>query len=103
VERLSGLNRRTLDILAARIYSYLSLAHERSGSGLAPIRSLLLGLHRTAVLRHDEVGAQTLLNLLLRSYLADNLYDQVRRCQGGGGAEGAAASSGRVDADCIER
>ena len=45
---------------------------------LASIRSALLGLHRTAVLRHDELGAETLLNLLLRSYLADNLYDQVR-------------------------
>lgn len=31
VERLSGLNRRTLDVLGARIYSYLSLAHERLG------------------------------------------------------------------------
>lgn len=44
---------------------------------LASIRSALLGLHRTSVLRHDELGAETLLNLLLRSYLADNLYDQV--------------------------
>lgn len=78
VERLSGLNRRTLDVLGARIYSYLSLAHERLGS-LASIRSALLGLHRTAVLRHDELGAETLLNLLLRSYLADNLYDQAER------------------------
>ena len=48
VERLSAHNRRTLDVLAARIYAYLSLAHERSGS-LAAIRSSLLGLHRTAV------------------------------------------------------
>ncbi|KAI7845011.1 hypothetical protein COHA_001377 [Chlorella ohadii] len=50
-----------------------------AGSSLASIRSLLLGLHRTAVLRHDELGAETLLNLLLRSYLADNLYDQAER------------------------
>ena len=122
VERLGGHNRRTLDVLAARIYSCLSLAHERGGS-LASIRSALLGLHRTAVLRHDEVGrwgsrqacclrrlllvvrlcaapvqaqpgparpwypcplhlqvgAETLLNLLLRNYLHYNLYDQVRQ------------------------
>ncbi len=31
------------------------------------------------MLRHDEYGAETLLNLLLRNYLADNLYDQARR------------------------
>ncbi|PSC71553.1 26S proteasome regulatory subunit [Micractinium conductrix] len=78
VERLSAHNRRTLDVLAARIYAYLSLAHERSGS-LAAIRSSLLGLHRTAVLRHDDVGAETLLNLLLRNYLHYNLYDQAER------------------------
>lgn len=41
-------------------------------------RSTLLALHRTAVLRHDDVGAETLLNLLLRNYLAYGLYDQVR-------------------------
>lgn len=78
VERLAAHNRRTLDVLAARIYSYLSLAHERCGS-LAAIRSALLGLHRTAVLRHDDVGAETLLNLLLRNYLHYNLYDQAER------------------------
>lgn len=54
-----------------------TICHQLAGS-LASIRSSLLGLHRTAVLRHDELGAETLLNLLLRSYLADNLYDQVR-------------------------
>ena len=40
-------------------------------------RSPLLGLHRTAVLRHDEVGQEVLLNLLLRNYLHYNLYEQV--------------------------
>ncbi|KAL4858438.1 putative 26S proteasome non-ATPase regulatory subunit 3 [Chlorella vulgaris] len=78
LSHLASFNRRTLDVLAARIYGYLSLAHERTGS-LASIRSALLGLHRTAVLRHDDVGAETLLNLLLRNYLADNLYDQAER------------------------
>lgn len=41
VERLSGLNRRTLDVLGARIYSYLSLAHERMGGWL---RALFWGM-----------------------------------------------------------
>ena len=30
------------------------------------------------MLRHDELGQETLLNLLLRNYLSANLYDQVR-------------------------
>ena len=37
----------------------------------------LLALHRTAVLRHDNYGQETLLNLLLRNYLQYSLYDQV--------------------------
>ena len=41
------------------------------------LRSQLLGLHRTAVLQHDEYGQETLLNLLMRNYLHYNLYDQV--------------------------
>ena len=30
------------------------------------------------MLRHDAIGQETLLNLLLRNYLHYNLYDQVR-------------------------
>jgi hypothetical protein len=88
LDRLSAFNRRTLDVLGARLYSYWSLAHERRGS-LSSIRSALLGAHRTAVLRHDDVGAETLLNLLLRNYLAYNLYDQVRVCVFGVGGRPA--------------
>jgi hypothetical protein len=40
--------------------------------------STLMAAHCTAGLRHDAVGQETLLNLLLRNYLAYNLYDQVR-------------------------
>ncbi len=43
-----------------------------------PSLSTLLGLHCTAVLRHDSVGQEVLMNLLLRNYLHYNLYDQVR-------------------------
>ena len=41
------------------------------------VRRQLLALHRTAVLRHDNYGQETLLNLLLRNYLQYSLYDQV--------------------------
>ncbi|KXZ51995.1 hypothetical protein GPECTOR_10g1017 [Gonium pectorale] len=78
VSRLSSINRRTLDVIAARIYYYYGLAYEQSGD-LASIRSTLLGLHRTAVLRHDAIGQETLMNLLLRNYLHYNLYDQAEK------------------------
>lgn len=32
VQRLAAFNRRTLDVLTARIYSYFSLGHERTGT-----------------------------------------------------------------------
>jgi len=78
VSRLGAFNRRTMDMLAARLYSHLSLAHERCGT-LASIRPQLLGLYRAATLRHDGLGQETLLNLLLRNYLHYNLYDAAEK------------------------
>jgi 26S proteasome regulatory subunit N3 len=56
------------------------------------MRSTLMAAHCTAGLRHDAVGQETLLNLLLRNYLAYNLYDQVRK-QGRQAAAAAAFAS----------
>ena len=76
VGKISSYNVRTADPLAAQVYSYMSLAAEKMGV-LSQIRGMLLQLHRAAVLRHDAVGQETLLNLLLRNYLAYNLYSQA--------------------------
>ena len=70
-------NRRTLDPLAAKVVFYLALTHEKSGKGLSTLRPLLVALHRTACLHHDEIGQATVLNLLLRSLLAENLIEQA--------------------------
>ncbi|XP_024530904.1 probable 26S proteasome non-ATPase regulatory subunit 3 isoform X2 [Selaginella moellendorffii] len=78
IKRLQQLNRRTLDVLASRLYFYYSLSYECIDS-LADIRGTLLSLHQTATLRHDELGQETLLNLLLRNYLHYNLYDQAEK------------------------
>uniref|UniRef100_A0A7S0UV71 PCI domain-containing protein n=1 Tax=Polytomella parva TaxID=51329 RepID=A0A7S0UV71_9CHLO len=73
-----SLNRRTMDALASRVWSFLSLAHERTGT-LDSIRSLLLAQHRSAQLRHDLLGQETLLCLLLRNFLHYGQYDQAER------------------------
>ncbi|KAG6554271.1 hypothetical protein Mapa_004187 [Marchantia paleacea] len=78
IKRVQNFNRRTLDVLAARLYFYFSYSFELAGC-LSQIRSSLLALHRTATLRHDELGQETLLNLLLRNYLHYNLYDQAEK------------------------
>ncbi|KAL8128928.1 hypothetical protein V2J09_018083 [Rumex salicifolius] len=78
IVRLKSLNRRTLDVIASRLYFYYSLSYELAGE-LADIRGELLTLHRLATLHHDELGQETLLNLLLRNYLHYNLYDQAEK------------------------
>ncbi|KAM7479463.1 hypothetical protein LguiA_027676 [Lonicera macranthoides] len=78
IARLKNLNKRTVDVLASRLYFYYSLSYELTGD-LAEIRGNLLALHRIATLRHDELGQETLLNLLLRNYLHYNLYDQAEK------------------------
>ncbi|CAI9264668.1 unnamed protein product [Lactuca saligna] len=78
IARLKNLNRRTVDVLASRLYFYYSLSYELTES-LSEIRGNLLALHRVATLRHDELGQETLLNLLLRNYLHYNLYDQAEK------------------------
>ncbi|CAN7034940.1 unnamed protein product, partial [Brassica rapa subsp. trilocularis] len=72
IARLKNLNRRTIDVIASRLYFYYSLSFEQTGD-LAEIRGNLLALHHSATLRHDELGQETLLNLLLRNYLHYNL------------------------------
>lgn len=78
IARLKNVNRRTVDVLASRLYFYYSYSYELTNS-LAEIRGNLLSLHRMATLRHDEFGQETLLNLLLRNYLHYNLYDQAEK------------------------
>ncbi|KAK1612407.1 hypothetical protein QYE76_023012 [Lolium multiflorum] len=71
IARLKNLNRRTVDVLASRLYSYYSYAHELTNS-LAELRGM-------ATLHRDELGQETLLNLLLRNYLHYNLSDQAEK------------------------
>ncbi|KAJ8512021.1 hypothetical protein OPV22_002455 [Ensete ventricosum] len=78
IARLRNVNRRTVDVIAARLYFYYSFTYELTNN-LTEIRGTLLALHRMATLRRDELGQETLLNLLLRNYLHYNLYDQAEK------------------------
>lgn len=73
---LKAQNRRTLDFYLTRSYFYMSMAYERSGE-LEQIRAEMLSAYRTACLRHDQLAQATLMNLVLRNYLAYNLYEQA--------------------------
>ncbi|CAH9056995.1 unnamed protein product [Cuscuta europaea] len=78
IAHLKTINLRTIDVIASKIYYYYSLTYERTGH-LSDIRGNLLNLHRIATHRRDELGQETLLNLLLRNYLHYNLYDQAEK------------------------
>ncbi|BEJ12013.1 hypothetical protein CspHIS471_0204730 [Cutaneotrichosporon sp. HIS471] len=73
---IQAANRRTMDQIAAKVYFYLARAYELQGH-LAELRPTLLAVRQSAHLRKDENLEITVVNLLLRSYLQSNLYDQA--------------------------
>ncbi|KAF8586593.1 hypothetical protein K439DRAFT_1408502 [Ramaria rubella] len=73
VERMQSLNRRSLDPMAAKVWTAMGRAYEL-GSDLSELRPALLNAQRTASLRHDTESLATLINLLLRSYLLTSSY-----------------------------
>eukprot|EP00039_Didymoeca_costata_P018646 m.334350 g.334350 ORF g.334350 m.334350 type:complete len:500 (+) comp17340_c0_seq1:25-1524(+) len=68
----------TGDEIAAKCYFYFARAHELDNLSHT-IRGNLHTALRTATLRADHPGQAMLLNLLLRNFLNDNLYDQAQR------------------------
>ncbi|WRT66189.1 uncharacterized protein IL334_003142 [Kwoniella shivajii] len=75
-EIISSLNRRTMDQIAAKIWFYLARSYEIQGR-LSELQSSFLAIRQTASLRKDETLEVTVINLLLRSYLASQQYDQA--------------------------
>ncbi|WVR07220.1 hypothetical protein IAU60_004261 [Kwoniella sp. DSM 27419] len=73
---ISSLNRRTMDQIAAKVWFYLARSYELQGK-LAELQPALLAVRQTASLRKDETLEVTVINLLLRSYLAAQQYDQA--------------------------
>jgi len=67
---------RSLDPLAARAYFYWARCNEVLGT-YAGIRKRLLVAHRTAALKHNEIGQATLHNLLIRNFMEANLLEQA--------------------------
>ncbi len=68
-------SRRTCYLLNSKAYFYYVRSHELSGTAMATVRPVLLNALRSAYLKHDNYSQATLINLLLRNYLHDNLYD----------------------------
>ncbi|THV05360.1 PCI-domain-containing protein [Dendrothele bispora CBS 962.96] len=76
VQKMHTLNRRSMDPIAAKFWFAVERTYEISGD-LAEARPMFLSAQRTAALRHDDDTQASLINRLLRSYLAYSLYDQA--------------------------
>lgn len=89
LERAKNLNRRTLDPIAARLYFFFSYFHDASGTFSQvqayqaflvypnPFDRFIISAYRTATLRQDNDTQATLLNIILKNYIALNLIDQA--------------------------
>ncbi|ADV20103.1 26S proteasome regulatory subunit N3 [Cryptococcus gattii E566] len=75
---ISSWNRRTMDQLAGKVWFYVARAYELQGR-LVELQSQFLAIRQTAALRKDETLEVTVLNLLLRSYLANSQYEQAEK------------------------
>lgn len=72
--KVNELNKRTIDNLNAHMYFYLARIYERTGNFI-DVREQLLDAYNKACLRSDEQGQATLINLILRNYMAYNNYE----------------------------
>jgi len=76
--RLKNVNLRTLDQRGAKAMYFIAVANEKMGQ-LPQVRALMFESYKTACLRKDLIGQATITNVILRSYLSQNLYEQARQ------------------------
>ena len=75
--RLKNVSLRTLDHLAAKSLYLYAVVFEKLNL-LGKIRPIMFDAYKAASLRHDQIGMATATNVILRSYLSQNLYEQAR-------------------------
>jgi len=76
--RLKNVNLRTLDHLGAKAMYFIAVANEKLNL-LPQIRPQMFECYKTSCLRSDLIGQATITNVILRSYLSENLYEQARQ------------------------
>lgn len=76
--RLKNVNLRTLDHLGAKAHYLIAIANEKMNL-LHLVRPQMLESYKTACLRKDFIGQATITNVILRSYLSQNLYEPARQ------------------------
>ena len=77
IARLKNVNLRTLDHLGAKAMYFIALANEKMKM-LPNIRQLMFESYKLSCLHKDLIGQATTTNIILRSYISQNLYEQAR-------------------------
>lgn len=68
-----------MDPLAAKSIYFLAVTYEKMGLIASPeFRPLLFNAYKEACLHHNTIGQATIMNVIIRSYLSQNLYEQAR-------------------------
>jgi len=79
VLRMKIQTSRMMDHLAAKSIYFLSVAYERKGLIASPqFRVVLFDILRECVLHHNSIGQATIMNIIIRSFLSQNLFEQAR-------------------------
>jgi len=80
---LRKLNRRSTDLLSAKVCFYRIVFHSKMDDGNKPsntdIRTKLLQDYRTCVLNHNEPTQAVIINLILQKYLEDRMISQAAK------------------------
>jgi len=74
---MNNTNKRTLDHFSAKAIYFISVVYEKIGQ-LTKIRPALFSSYKNSCLVHDTIGQATIMNIIIRSYLQENLYEQAR-------------------------
>ena len=75
--RIKGVNMRTIDHFAAKAVYFIAVAYEKLGL-LTSIRPLVFQAYKECCLHQNLIGQATTMNIIIRSYLQQNLYEQAR-------------------------
>ena len=71
------MNLRTIDSFAAKAIYFISVAYEKLGI-LSTIRPLMFEAYKDCCLHQNQIGQATTMNIIIRTYLQQNLYEQAR-------------------------
>ena len=75
--RCRGVNKRTMDHLIAKAIYFISVTYEKKKM-LVELRPAMFQAYKDCCLQQNQIGQATTMNIIIRSYLQQNLYEQAR-------------------------